>query len=82
MVMNMLAKLTSKGQLTLPKRLREQLHLREGDKVEFVIHDDGRVELIAVTAPVTKLKGMVPRPGRARSLDEMDAAIKRGADRS
>lgn len=75
----MLAKLTSKGQLTLPKALRERLHLREGDRVEFVVHDDGRVEMIPVTSPVSNLKGMVPKPARALTLDEMEAAIKRGA---
>ena len=30
------AKLTSKGQLTIPKRVRERLGLRKGDEVEFV----------------------------------------------
>lgn len=75
----MLAKLTSKGQLTLPKALRERLHLREGDRVEFVVHDDGRVELIPVTSPISKLRGMVKKPARARTLEEIEAAIKRSA---
>lgn len=75
----MLAKLTSKGQLTLPKALRERLHLREGDRVEFVVHDDGRVELIPVTSPISKLKGMVKKPARARTLEEIEAVIKRNA---
>lgn len=75
----MLATLTSKGQVTLPKALRERLHLRTGDKVEFLIHEDGRVELLPVTAPVTRLKGMVPRPEHAISIEEMDAAIRRRA---
>ncbi|HSP01779.1 MAG TPA: AbrB/MazE/SpoVT family DNA-binding domain-containing protein [Thioalkalivibrio sp.] len=75
----MLATLTSKGQVTLPKALRERLHLRTGDKVEFLVHEDGRVELLPVTAPVTRLKGMVPRPERVISMDEMEAAIHRRA---
>ena len=40
------ATLTSKGQLTAPKAIREHLHLKPGDKVVFVIRD-GRVELEA-----------------------------------
>lgn len=78
----MLAKMTSKGQLTLPKALRDRLHLREGDKVEFLVHDDGRVELVPVTAPVSRLKGMVPKPERVRTLEEMDEAISRRAGHS
>lgn len=73
----MLAKLTSKGQLTLPKALRDRLHLREGDKVEFLVHDDGRVELVPVTSSVSRLKGMVPKPERTLTLEEMDEVIKR-----
>jgi AbrB family looped-hinge helix DNA binding protein len=41
----MKAKLTSKGQITLPKGLRDRLGLRTGDEVEFVEQDGGfRVE--------------------------------------
>jgi AbrB family looped-hinge helix DNA binding protein len=75
----MLATLTSKGQLTLPKPLREQLHLKPGDRVEFVITEDGRVEMQPVTASVTRLKGMVPPPQRPVSLEEMDAAVRKAA---
>ncbi len=75
----MLSTLTSKGQGTLPKALRERLHLRTRDKVEFLIHEDGRVELLPVTAPVTRLKGMVPRPKRSVSIEGMETAIRRRA---
>jgi len=36
---------TQKGQVTIPKRVREQLGLKPGDQVEFGLTDDGRVEL-------------------------------------
>jgi len=72
----MLPTVTSKGQITLPKGIRERLHLRAGDKVEFLVLEDGRVELIPVTAPVTRLKGMVPTPKKPVTLEEMDATIK------
>jgi AbrB family looped-hinge helix DNA binding protein len=74
--------LTSKGQITLPKTIRERLHLRAGDKVEFIVLDDGRVELIPVTAPVTRLKGMVPPPKKPVSLEAMETAIRRRAGRT
>ena len=73
--------LSSKGQITLPKPLRERLHLNTGDRVEFLLGDDGRVELVPASAPVTRLKGMVPRPAKAVTLEQMDVAIAGRAGR-
>lgn len=75
----MLSVLSSKGQITLPKDLRDLLKLRSGDKVEFLLQEDGRVELVPVTSSVTRLKGLLPKPGRKRTLAEMDAAIRKRA---
>lgn len=77
----MISTITSKGQITLPKALRERLHLEAGDRVEFILGDDGRIEIIPVTAPLTRLKGMVPQPDRPVSLTEMERAIRHGARR-
>ena len=38
-------KLTSKGQITLPRKVREHLHLRKGDVLEFTLSDDHRVTI-------------------------------------
>lgn len=73
--------LSSKGQITLPKPLRERLHLNTGDRVEFLVGDDGRVELVPCSASVKRLKGMVPPPTRAVTLEQMDAVIARRAGR-
>ena len=35
--------ITSKGQATIPKRIREFLKVKAGDRLDFVIADDGRV---------------------------------------
>lgn len=75
------ATLTSKGRITLPKPLRDCLHLNTGDRVEFLLGEDGRVELVPVSAPVTRLKGMLPRLAKPVSIDDMDAAIARRAGR-
>jgi antitoxin PrlF len=75
------ATLTSKGQITLPKPLRDRLHLTTGDRVEFLLGKSGRVELVPISAPITRLKGMVPRPAKPVSLENMDAAIARRAGR-
>lgn len=76
----MQATITSKGQVTLPKPIRDRLHLRPGDKIDFTLEGDV-LRVTPVTAPVTQLKGMVPKPAVPVSLQEMDAAIARAAAR-
>lgn len=70
----MIATITSKGQLTLPKKLRDELKLHAGDKLDFVIHEDGHIEVIPLKAPVSKLKGLLPKPPQTVSLEAMDRA--------
>jgi len=70
--------LTSKGQITVPKRVREALALRTGDRVGFEQRADGSVVLVPRNADVRALKGIVKRPGKPVSLDDMDAAIHDG----
>lgn len=73
------ATMTSKGQITMPKAVREQFKLQPGDRVEFMVGEDGTVTVWPVTAHVATLKGMVPKPKRAVTLKEMQGAIqKRG----
>ena len=47
------AKITSKGQVTLPVGLRERLGLRDGDSVEFYFDDQGHVLMRQRNAPAT-----------------------------
>lgn len=68
--------ITSKGQTTIPKAVRDQLQLKTGDRIEFVIEDDGRVVLLPTTVPVSSLKGMLPRPKKAATIEEMQDAIE------
>jgi len=70
------AKVTSKGQITLPKEIRTKLGLRQGDRVRFVIEDDGRVRLLPAKRDISELVGILPRPKRSISLEEMDEAVK------
>lgn len=77
------ATLTSKGQITLPKKVRDQLHLRPGDAVEFLIARDGEIRVKAGQADVRELFGCLRRPGRRPvSLTRMDQAIARGSHRA
>jgi len=69
--------LTVKGQMTIPKAIREHLHLRPGDKVKFFVHPDGTVVLLP-KLPASALRGIVKTTKRA-TLEEMDEAIAVGA---
>ena len=71
--------ITSKGQVTIPKPVRDQLKLHSGDRVEFVVEKDGTARLVPLTTSVKELKGLVPRPERKLKLDEFDEVIARGA---
>ncbi len=52
--------ITSKGQVTIPKPVRDALDLSAGDRVEFLVEPDGTIKVMPVTASVTELKGIVP----------------------
>jgi AbrB family looped-hinge helix DNA binding protein len=69
--------LSIKGQATIPKAIRNHLHLGPGDRVKFFVHPDGSV-VILPKIPTSKLKGIV-KPRRRASLDEMETAIAEGA---
>jgi AbrB family looped-hinge helix DNA binding protein len=70
------ATLTTKGQVTIPKAVRDHLRLDTGDRVSFVIHDDGTVVVKPLTRHVGDLAGLLYRPGRRpASLKEMDEGI-------
>lgn len=69
---------TSKGQITLPKEVREHLHIGEGDRLEFVIEEGGEVRVRPVTGSVEALFGILHRPGAPPlSTAEIDEAIIR-----
>lgn len=69
------ATLTAKGQLTLPKAIRDLLKVNRGDRLEFLVNEDGIVTLFPVTADVTDLKGMIPSPQKPVTVEEMNEAI-------
>lgn len=76
------ATITSKGQVTLPKALRDRLHLASGDRIEFVMEADDNVRLVVRRGSVERLKGFLPKPDRPVSTEEMEHAIEREAGKS
>lgn len=70
--------ITTKGQATIPKAIREHLGLKPGDRLKFFVHPDGTVVLLP-KLPVATLRGMIkPRP-RGVTIEQMDEAIAAGA---
>jgi antitoxin PrlF len=65
--MDVAARLTSKGQITLPKAIRDALGLHEGDRVVFRV--EGSYAILARTADLLELAGAVPVPAERRGAD-------------
>jgi antitoxin PrlF len=69
--------ITTKGQITIPKVVREALHLQVGDKVYFDVRDDGTVVLRARNAPVESLFGLLKGKSKLKRplrIEEMNPA--------
>ncbi|MBC8459070.1 MAG: AbrB/MazE/SpoVT family DNA-binding domain-containing protein [Deltaproteobacteria bacterium] len=72
-----LATLTSKGQVTVPKEIRDSLRLHTGDKVEFIITETKEALFRPVTKKVDDVFGKLHKPGRKPiSVEEMDSVIR------
>ena len=69
--------LSIKGQATIPKAIRDHLHLGPGDRIKFFLHPDGSV-VILPKIPASRLKGIVKARHRS-SLNDMETAIRDGA---
>ena len=70
-----LSTLTSKGQITIPKVIRDYLNVDSGDKIEFIIDEEGHVVMTAKTFSLNDIVGMVERR-KGVSIDDMKEVIK------
>lgn len=72
-----LATITTKGQVTIPKSVRDSLMLSAGDKIEFIITDKREALIRPISKKVDEVFGILHKPGRkAVSVEEMDAKIR------
>lgn len=75
--------MTTKGQCVVPKKIRDYLRLHAGDKIDFIIREDGEVYVRPVTLDVRELKGRLKKAGRKPvSLRDMEKAVRRKAGES
>jgi antitoxin PrlF len=73
------ATVTSKGQITLPKEVRERLGLHAGGKVRFTAEHGDRIVVTRGGARLSDLFGILGKPPRSATLEEMDKAVREGA---
>jgi AbrB family looped-hinge helix DNA binding protein len=78
--MDAAAKLTSKGQVTVPQSVRDALGLEEGDEVVF--HVEGNRAVLARTPDFLSLAGSMPVPAAKRNVAWDEVIRKTRASRS
>jgi antitoxin PrlF len=77
----MLTRVTTKGQVTIPKPIRDRLGIVPGDTVAFELAPDGRIVLVKAgqARPVSRFETLRGRAGAGLSTDEI-MALTRGED--
>lgn len=72
------AAVTSKGQITIPAEVREDLGLKTGDRVSFLKSENGEYILKAKKGSLMDLKGCVKWTGKPVTIEEMNETIRKG----
>ena len=73
------ATMTSKGQVTIPQEVRERLRLHSGQQLQFTMEAGNRVVVTPVYRRLSELAGILPKPKRTLTLEEMDEVIAQAA---
>jgi AbrB family looped-hinge helix DNA binding protein len=76
------SRLTSKGQITLPKMVRDALGVEAGDRVAFRIGEAGEVLLEAETVELLTLRGRLRPERRGVSVDQMARVVRERGGRA
>ena len=69
------AAVTSKGQITIPIEVREELGLKAGDRIEFVKSEEGKFFIQSKKGSIMNLRGMFKWTGPPVTIEEMNEAI-------
>lgn len=71
------ATLTTKGQVTIPKAVREQLDLKAGDRIDFIVNDSGEAVIRRVSRTAEEVQGMLAHRARTPvTVEQMDEAVR------
>ena len=74
----LMTKITSKGQVTIPKPMRDHLGLEPGSSVEFELGEDGRVFLVARQPPPKSKFARLRGSARSSMTTDEIMALTRG----
>lgn len=73
--------ITARGQVTIPKAIREHLGVKPGNRIKLFAHPDGSVILLP-KLPVSALRGMLKARRRAVTVQEMGEAVAANEDKA
>ncbi|MEQ1557489.1 MAG: AbrB/MazE/SpoVT family DNA-binding domain-containing protein [Methyloglobulus sp.] len=77
----MLATITSKGQITVPKNIRDQLHIEPGTQLDFTVMADGTISVRPLNRTALSIVGTLQRPGlKAVTVEQMNDAVEAEAN--
>jgi AbrB family looped-hinge helix DNA binding protein len=71
------SRLDRKGRTTIPESVRRQLGLRSGDKIRFLVEDDGRVVMLPATVHIHDMRGSLPKPPKPVSVEHMNETARK-----
>lgn len=72
----MLATVTIKGQVTLPKAIRDELKIEQGTQLDFQLNADGSMSVRALKRSALSIIGLLKRPGRVPvTVEQMNQAV-------
>jgi antitoxin PrlF len=69
------AKLTSRGQVTIPKMIRDRLNLEPGVTLRLTVDPSSRIIVTPLTLGIEDLIGILPKPRKALTLEEIEDII-------
>jgi AbrB family looped-hinge helix DNA binding protein len=76
----MLVTVTDKGQLTVPKAIRDQFGIEPGSKLDFDLLPDGTLRVRVLRQGSGQLYGLLHKPGeKAKSIEQMDSGMGEAA---
>lgn len=73
---------SEKGQLVIPREVRQALDVRRGDRLEWTVDENGELKVSLAKTDLMALKGRIPSRGKSVSVEDMEQAIRDGATKS